>query len=420
MVNTKKVLFVTYYWPPSGKASIHWPLKIIKHLPKFGWQPSVLTAKKDIFSHKDESLLKEISNDVKVIKTNSIEPFDLYKKFLGKGKDEILVPSETISMTNKSLAHRVSIWIRMNLFIPDARAGWFFPAINDGKKFLKKNPHNAVISIGPPHTAHLIGMRLSKKYNIPHFPVFIDPWTDIVYYQGFKRSAATKAIDAYLEKKVLNNAKAVIFINQSTQEDYTGKYNFLKDKSHVLYWGYDEEEFSDINFVTSSNEEILVHAGNIFDYQNPKKFWKQLKKEIDGGRNLKIKFIGSVSPGIINEFKENGLLDSTEYLGFLPYNEMLSELAKATYLLVCSTEKRHVPGKLFEYLRTGRPVIAFGDDNEEVKKILKDTNAGMMFGYDESGEEFFEHSDRFNRDINAIKRFNRESIAGELAEIIDI
>jgi glycosyltransferase involved in cell wall biosynthesis len=166
-------------------------------------------------------------------------------------------------------------------------------------------------------------------------------------------------------------------------------------------------------------EEVILHAGNIFDYQNPKQFWKTLKDVIDKGRKLKLVFIGTVSPEIKHSIKNAGLNLYTEYKGFLPYKEMLNEMMKASYLLVCATEPRHVPGKLFEYLRAGKPIIAFGDGNEEVKKILINANAGMMFGYKESGEEFFSSSDSFKTNYDFVKNFEREKIANELSKILN-
>ena len=414
----KNVLFITYYWPPSGKASLHWPLKMIKYLPQFGWQPIVLTIEEDTFSAKDESLLKEIDNNLKVFKSKSFEPFDLYKKFTGKKKDEQLIASDTISTVNKSLTHRISIWIRMNLFIPDARVGWYFNAVNQGKKIVEKETIDAIVSIGPPHTTHLIGMTLSKQANVPHLPVFIDPWVDIIYYKNFKRSKLTLLIDNYLERKVLFNSKAAVFVTKTMQEDYIKKYPLLRDKSEVCYWGFNEEDFENI---TSSNpkEEIIIHAGNIFDYQNPKAFWIRVKDEIDKGRNIKIKFIGTVSGGIKKAIEESGLTSITEFLGFLPYKVMLEELSRASYLLVCATEPRHVPGKLFEYLRIGKPIIAFGKDNDEVRKILEDTNAGMMFDYDEDGKNFFRNSSRFKTDQSLISSYTRKNIALKLSKILD-
>ncbi len=416
----KKVLFITYYWPPSVKASLHWPLKMIKFLPESGWQPSVLTVEEDTFSSKDDSLLNDIDKNLEVIKADSFEPFNIYKKFTGRQKDEQLIASETISTINKSLTHRISIWIRMNLFIPDARAGWYYPAVKKGSAYLDKGNVDAIISIGPPHTTHLVGMKLSKKFSIPHIPVFIDPWVDIVYYKNFKRSKPTVALDNYLEKRVLQTSKSAVFVTKTMRNDYIKKYPFLNNKSHVLYWGYDEEDFKDIRSEIPGNEETILHAGNIFDFQNTPEFWKQVKSEINNGRKLKIKFIGTVSPGIKQTIENTGLNSYTEYLGFLPYNEMLKELSKASYLLVCATEPRHVPGKLFEYLRTGKPIIAFGNDNEEVKHILEETNSGMMFRYSQNAKEFFEKAKCIKTNQLKVKTYERRIISQRLAEIMEI
>ncbi|MDH3269436.1 MAG: glycosyltransferase, partial [Ignavibacteria bacterium] len=388
----KKVLFISYYWPPSGKASLHWPLKIIKHLPSFGWMPSVLTVDEDIFTQKDETFLHEVPSEVKVFKAKSYEPFKVYKKFIGKNKDDQLIASEAISTKNRSFTHQLSIWIRMNLFIPDARVGWYFPAVQEGVKLLKTEKLDVIVSIGPPHTTHLVGKKFSSQFNLPHIPVFIDPWVDISYYKNFKRNRLTLSIDNHLEKSVLENAAEIVFVTETMKDDYIKKYSFIKEKSNVLYWGYSEEDFvpSPIHFpYKEGDEEVILHAGNIFDHQNPKHFWQTLKSEIDKGRKLKMIFIGTVSPEIRQSIKNSGLEPYTEYKGFLPYKEMLKEILRSTYLLVCATEPRHVPGKLFEYLRAAKPIIAFGNDNKEVINILKETNAGMMFDYNESGDEFF-------------------------------
>ncbi|HAB52804.1 MAG TPA: hypothetical protein DCE80_11655, partial [Ignavibacteriales bacterium] len=137
------------------------------------------------------------------------------------------------------------------------------------------------------------------------------------------------------------------------------------------------------------------------------------------GRKFKIKFIGTVGPEIKKSIEEAGLNDITEYAGFLNYSDMLSELHKANYLMVCASEPRHVPGKLFEYLRTGKPIIAFGDENEEVNKILSESNAGMLFSYSQDGHEFFDNVQKFKTDISFVKKFDRRNIAKDLAEIMN-
>ena len=422
----KKVLFITYFWPPSGKASLHWPLKMIKYLPSFGWEPFVLTIKEDTFYQKDETLLKEISPELKVIKTGTIEPFNIYRKLLSKKKDEPLIASESMSLTKKSFSHQVSLWIRMNIFVPDARVGWYFPGVKSGKKFISENKMDSIISIGPPHTAHLLGRRLSSIFNIPHIPVFIDPWADIVYYKDFNRNRFTQSLDKYLETNIIDKAKEIVFVTETMKKDYIKKYSGIKKKSHVLYWGYNEDDFSKIekeNNSIETDEELITHAGNLYDYNNPVLFWEYLKSEIDKGKNIKIKFIGTISPKINEIILRTGISKNVEYLGFLPYSEMLEELLKSNILLMMVNEKRHVPGKLFEYLRTGKPIIAFGSDNEEVKKILEETNAGRIFNFNENVEEFFNLESGYRKyatNFSVIKKYDRKNIAEELSRILNI
>ncbi|GAB6283368.1 MAG: glycosyltransferase family 4 protein [Ignavibacterium sp.] len=434
----KKFLFLTYFWPPSGKATLHWPLKIIKYIPQYNWQPTVVTVQEETFTQKDESLLKEIDPNLKVIKTKVFEPFNIYKKFIGKSSNEFLIASETISKENKSLAHRISIWIRMNLFIPDARIGWYPFAVKELKNILQQNSFDTIVSIGPPHSTHLIADKISKIFNLPFIPIFIDPWLDIIYYKEFKRSKLTLSIDKYFEKKILMDSSHIIFITKSMKEDYVNKYSFVKNKSSILYWGYNEDDFQEIeksinlssvwessigvpfrDIPSGKDEKIILHAGNIFDYQNPKYLWQAIRNQIDNGNKLKIKFIGTVSPGIKKIIEENGLMSYTEYRGFLSYSDMIKELLSTDYLLVCATEKRHIPGKLFEYLRARKPILAFGDDNEEVKNIITQANAGMLLKYDDDPTIFFNKANLFNTEINYVKQFSRENITKEFSEILN-
>ncbi len=416
----KKILFISFYWPPSGKASIHWPLKMIKHLPEFGWEPSVLTVKEDTFTAPDPALSKETPDSLKVWRTNFWDPFILYKKFLGKKDDETLVASEALSQTDKNLKQKISIWIRMNLFVPDARMGWLFPGFREAKKILKKEKFDAILTNGPPHTTHLLGKMLSEKFDVPLISVFIDPWVDIAYYKNQKRNPITVKIDNMLEKSVLQKSTKSVFVTAEMKKYFEEKYPFIKGKTNLLYWGYNEEDFQNVECKKEKRDyKVLLHAGNIFDYQNPRKFWRTIKKLNDDGKKIKIRFVGTIGPAIKRAIASAGLSEVTEYLGFLPYPEVLKQMCAADYLLVCATEPRHVPGKLFEYMRTGNPIIAFGDGNDEVKNILRETKSGFLYRYDNPASDFFDKADELKTDLNAVKQFDRNIIAGKLAKILD-
>ncbi|MCX6138239.1 MAG: hypothetical protein NTV54_12165 [Ignavibacteriales bacterium] len=416
----KRVLFITYFWPPSGKASLHWPLYVIKHLPGDTWLPSVLTIDEDRFSQRDESLLGDMNPSMRVIRTAANDPFSLYRSFIGKSDDEPLVASETIAMQNTSLRHRIAVWIRMNLFVPDARVGWYFSAVKGAARLLTHEPFDAIVSIGPPHSAHLIGKRLSTRFGVPHVPVLIDPWVDIAYYKGMRRSAPTLALDNYFEQSVLAQAAAIVYVTESSRQDYSNKYPTTAAKSHVLYWGYNEESFDGLNTLPSTDETIrLLHAGNIFDYQNPVSLWKNTAAALKGGKKVSLTFVGTVSPGVKKSIQDFGLTSITTFSGFLPYHDVIAAMMQATHLIVCASEKRHVPGKLFEYLRTGRRIIAFGDDNKEVASIIASADAGELFPYHYDGDDVFANVNAHSPDASAARRFSREAIARKLAGILD-
>lgn len=416
----KRVLFITYYWPPSGKASLHFPLGLIKHLPKFNWEPMVLTVAEDSFTKKDESLKKEISPSLKVCKSKNFEVFDFYKKFVGKKKEESLSVSEVMSKEG-GWKQRFSLWVRMNLFIPDARVTWYFTAVKDGLKFINDFDGNidAVISVGTPHSTHLIGRKIAKHFNTKHLTVFTDPWTSISYYNQFSRNWFSESLDHYFERKVLKDCSRSIFVTENTRQEYVEKYPFLKDKSDVLYWGFNEEKFVNLKATDLvKNSEILVHSGNLFDYQNPIKLWQTLKLRKEKGINLKLIFTGTVGPQIIKSIKENDLEDNFNYIGFLEYSKLLETINEADYLLMCTYDKRHVPGKLFEYLRIGKPIIAFGE-NDEIENLLSEAKAGRQFSYAESGEEFFDHLSEFKTDQNIVKKYDRFEITKKLSTILN-
>ena len=412
----KKILIISFYWPPSGKASMHLPLKFAELLPQYNWDPVILTIKEDTVSATDESFGGSQS---KVIRTNFWDPFKLYKKFLGRGSESKLEVSESISKTNASISQKISLWIRMNLFIPDARIGWRFSGYKEAINKLQDERFDLIISNGPPHSTHLLSKKISKKFGVPMISIFIDPWVDIAYYKGHSRNFITKAIDSHLEKSVLKNSTKAIFVTKELQNYFLKKYSFLKNKTELIYWGYNEIDFQNCNKKKSEDYKIILHAGNMYDHQNPIKFWKNIKNEINNGRKIKLKFVGTIGPAVKNTLKKLELDAHSQFLGFLPYKKVVQEVINADFLLVCIAEPRHIPGKLFEYMRSGNPIIAFGDDNDEVKKMLEETNSGKMYSYSNGGENFFSEYSTVNSNIEKVKKYSREESVKKFSEILN-
>lgn len=416
----KKILFISFYWPPSGKASLHFPLKMIQYLSEKGHNLAVLTVNEDTFSAKDDTFTKYIPNDLKVIKTGYFDPFVYYKKFLGKDKEIPMFATEVISTEKKGLKHKISLWIRMNLFIPDARIGWYKQAVKAGKKLLNQEKYDVIITNGPPHSVHLIGVTLSKKFNIPLIPILIDPWVDIASYKNQTRNKIVVWLDNYLEKKTMKRGKAAIFVTKSMMNYFIKKYKFMKEKSYQLYWGYNEEDFEGIIEQKSSNEyKTILHAGNMYEYQNPQKFWETIKNKIENGSKFKLKFIGSLAPNIKENILRLGLDKYSDFLGFLDYSDVIKEIVNADYLLACTHEQRHVPGKLFEYMRAKKPIIVFGDPNEEVKELITKAGLGKYYSFNDAAEDFFDFADNISYNERNIICHNRKNISIELENILN-
>jgi glycosyltransferase involved in cell wall biosynthesis len=235
-----------------------------------------------------------------------------------------------------------------------------------------------------------------------------------------KRSALTRAIDNHLEKSVVDHASLNVFVTPATKEDFIKKYPEIAGKSDVLYWGYDADAFNNIPIPEKKTGHVktLVHAGNIFDFQNPVKLWEVIAARINSGRHMKIKFIGTVSPLVKKSIAEAGLENITEYTGYLPYHTMLTELLAADYLLVCATERRHIPGKLYEYMHAGNPIIAFADDNPDIEGLLKKTGTGILYSYSEVPKDFFERADNLKPDKEAVLAYDRRRLTAYFAKLL--
>jgi glycosyltransferase involved in cell wall biosynthesis len=383
----KKVLIITYYWPRSGGAGVQRWLKFTKYLPEFGWEPTVLTVKEEDASYAqwDNTLAGEIDPSLKVIRTPSFEPYSLYLKISGKKE----IPFGGFANEGSpTFFQKISRYIRGNFFIPDSRRGWNRYAIKAAKKLMKSERFDAIITTGPPHSTHLIGYRLKKKYGIRWIADFRDPWTDIYYYTDLSHSRLARWYDKRLEKKVLKSCDKIVAVGNELKNLFLSKLQQLADdKVEVITNGYDTSDFE--GFEKGRPERFTItYTGTMSSYYRLDGFVSALRSISPEIRdNIYIRFVGNVSDNVTELFVQANLTSQFEYIGYAPHSQSVAYLFDSSILLLLIPDVKEnkgiLTGKFFEYLATGRPILAIGPTDGDVALILEETDAGIIVNYDD-------------------------------------
>lgn len=423
----KRALIVTYYWPPAGGPGVQRWLKFVKYFRKFGVEPIVYAPENPNYPMVDDNFLSEIPTDIEIIKQPINEPYKFAKLFSKKKTKEF--SSGIISKKNVSTVEKLLLYIRGNFFIPDARVGWVKPSVKFLLKYITENPVDVVITTGPPHSLHLIGLELKKQLNINWIADFRDPWTTIHYHKSLRLNKSSEQKHKALEAAVLKSADAITVTSPRTRKEFA----LITDKPiEVITNGYD-----------TGNEEILSkldpkfsisHIGSLLSERNPKFLWKilaEICRENHSFKNdLLLKFAGAVSEEVKNSIMASGLEKNCTFIGYVPHSEAL-KLQKGSQLLLLleidSEETRAIiPGKLFEYLAANRPIIAIGPEQSDIEEILNDTKAGKFFNYNEKKElksELLQHYDQFKTiglqvKSHGIEKFSRRELTGQMANLV--
>ena len=385
----KKILIITYYWPPSGGAGVQRWLKFSKYLPEFDWHPIVLTVDENLASYAqlDPSLLEEISPDLRVYKTKTFEPYNFYKKISNKKE----IPYGGFSNQKKiTLFEKFSRLIRGNLFLPDPRRGWNRYAIIKALELIKREQIEVVITSGPPHSTHLIGNKIKTMTGIKWIADFRDPWTDIFYYKELYHSGLAIWIDRQLEKKILSNADQIITVSEEIGKLLRKKIQLSQDKIAVIPNGYDEADFE--NGMAVSNEKFTItYCGTIsmgYKIGNFVEAISQLPESVKS--QMTIRFVGNVPEEILQLFERKNLRSMIEVMGYLPHELAVGQMKGASLLLMAIPDspdnKGIVTGKFFEYLAANRPILAIGPPGGDVDLLLKKCSAGKIFSYEATEE----------------------------------
>jgi glycosyltransferase involved in cell wall biosynthesis len=423
----KKVLIITYYWPPSGGAGVQRWLKFVKYLRGFGWEPIVYTPENAEIPSFDESLMKDIPDGVEVLKTPIWEPYDAYKKLVGKNKEEKINPGFLSESKKPKRTEKFAVWIRGNFFIPDARKFWIKPSVKYLKNYLKGNPVDAIISTGPPHSMHLIAKELKRSLDIKWMADFRDPWTNIDFYKDLMLSNAADKKHKRLEKEVLQEADVVLSVGATMGKELT---ELGAKRSEVITNGYDVEE--NIEPVVLDNKFSIAHIGTLTKSRNPTILWEVLCSLIEENERFKngleIKLVGKVDVKIMDSIEKFNLLNYVRKIEYMPHDEVILEQRKSHLLLLVVNDtpnaKGIVTGKFFEYMSSGRPTLCIGPNDGDVAEIIRETEAGSVFESTD-GEALkqyilksFEGKIAFKTN-GSVEKYSRKQLTKKLASILD-
>jgi glycosyltransferase involved in cell wall biosynthesis len=430
----KRVLIITYYWPPSGGAGVQRWLKFVKYLPSYGWHPIVYTPLNPEMPVRDETLVSEIPATVTVLKRPISEPYRFYKWLAGRKEN---ISTGFLSETKtRGWKEKLSVWIRGNLFIPDARQWWIKPSVNFLTGWLADNQTDVIVSTGPPHSMHLIALEVKQKAGVTWLADFRDPWTGIDFYNELMLTKAADRKHRQMEKQVLQTANAVVAISHHLRSELINK-SQLTDHSHfyVIPNGYDPADFES-EAPQVSVRFRLVHAGTLVRTRNPHTLWNVLADLINHQPGLKddleIMLAGQVDFSVMESIRQYGLESFLNRPGYLTHRQVIECIRTAQVLLLVLNDapnaKGILTGKLFEYLAAGRPILCIGPEEGEAAQIISHCKAGITAGFQNKTRIKQAISDFYHQfktggktqcRSTGVEEYSRKNLTGKLVSVLE-
>ncbi|MBO4230419.1 MAG: glycosyltransferase [Bacteroidales bacterium] len=436
----KRVLIITYYWPPSGGSGVQRWVKFAKYLPKEGWQPVIYTPENPELTTIDKTLAAEIPPEAEIVKTRIFEPYGIYRKLMGKGSSTDLKTLTSagsdgnevnpVNGGKKSWKQKLSLYIRGNFFIPDPRIMWVRPSVRFLKSYLKDHPVDAIVSTGPPQSMHLIGLELSKATGLPWLADFRDPWTKIFYFKHLELTPRSEAKHQALEKMVVDGATRVIAVSPMVKKDFEA---MTSTPVELITNGFDEEDFKD---PFEADEYFnITHTGLFASDGDPEILWKVLagkcQEDKEFRKLLKIRLVGKTDQEIVNSIEAAGLGSNLVNLGYQSHEVAVREQRNASVLILPLRKEPEyeavLPGKLFEYLASRRPILGIGQTDGAMAQVVRNTGSGIVYDWNEeqkirrwvdfSWEEFKNHELLDN--ATDISMYSRRRLTKRLVSLLE-
>ena len=429
----KRVLVITYYWPPSGGSGVQRWVKFAKYLPGEGWLPVIFTPEDPDFTSRDETLGEEIPPEVEVIKRPIVEPYGLYRRFIGisprasLGRDDRVTP---ISSGKKSFKEKISLWVRGNLFVPDPKILWVRPSVRFLKKYLKEHPVDVIVTTGPPQSMHLIGLEVHKATGIPWVADFRDPWTRHYSLPFLPLTKRTWRKLKNEEQAVLDNSTEILTVTSFVQKDYQAQ---TKTPVAMITNGFDGDDYTGEPVMDGFFN--ITQTGSLTADGNPTVLWNVLGdlagKDESFRQALRIRLTGIIDKEVIDAIINAGLKENLINLGYCSHKEAIMEQQKASVLVLPLRDapemKTILPGKVFEYLAARKPILGFGQTDGAQAEILSETGAGVMADWDDAElvrsfiiDQYKHHlAGEIPAPKGDIDKYSRRNLTKRLAALLD-
>ena len=420
----KKVIIITYYWPPAGGSGVQRWLKFTKYLPKYNWQPIIYTPENPYFEVKDQALLNDIPAEAEICKTPIWEPYALKDKLFGKGSKS---QSAGVISNKKSLKNKVLNWVRGNIFIPDPKIYWVKPSVKALLKKIQEEEIDHIVTTGPPHSMHLIGLGLKKAMpNLKWIADFRDPWSELDLLNEFQLNTSSRKKHKDLEKEVLQTADVTLTVSETWAYDLE---RLGANKVKFITNGYDTDDFE---LKPKTNDKFIIgHYGLLNHLRNPKNLWKSLANLCEENKafnsKLEIHLSGNIDIEVIAEIESFPCLKrKIKQLGYLSHAQVLDQYNQADVLLLLLFNSKsgvgNYPGKIFEYFAAKKPILAFGPISSDAERLIKKTNTGKYFSYDDSNLKI-DILDLFNNpnnfDFENMEGLSRDKLTYDLTNLLN-
>lgn len=426
----KRVLVITYYWPPAGGSGVQRWVKFAKYLPEEDWQPVIYTPENPELTSVDRTLEDDIPAEAEILKTRITEPYGIYRSLSGKSEGKETGEVNPINGGKKSLFGKLSLFVRGNFFIPDPRCLWVRPSVKFLLKYLKKHPVDIIVSTGPPHSMHLIAMKVAQATKLPWIADFRDPWTRMFYFKHLPLTSRARRRHIALEKAVLDSATAIVTVTGPLEKEFR---SMTKTPVHCITNGYDESDFRQI--VEPDGFFNITHTGLFAADGNPETLWKVLSDKCASDPEfaglLRIRLAGKTDREITESVIGHGMAENLRNLGYLTHQVATREQMGASVLLLPQRKepeyKAVLTGKIFEYMAAGHPILGIGMTDCAMADVMNETHSGKMLDWDDYGgmKDFIDKCwEKFKLDAPEqeeadISAYSRRELTGRMARLME-